>query len=844
MTVQLGRMYYDDGGGGRRNWAGVARTANMTDEERRRHAKMLKIGYQRKMEIELARSRRGKQEKNYILFINKESSGVTPKILIAEMLEALELDVEKIHSIQNDPERSSVVEVLLKEDVQVDIEAYNSRLSGRNYPFEVISIGMRTESVIVRKLQLTANPEVVAQQIRNAVRPFVQKVMDVVPLKWRIFNEEKEQKYYNLYNGKYDGNYKVTFVPKDDQVIPGYIPVGPEKVRGEVRYPKGEDKNLRCSNCFEENHLRGDASCSGGEGWMAYAEWYKQESKRLMEAEGEVLEEERTEAEEYRIQMESKEEEMRAMKEEKKKAEKDMVDLKEKIENLEKEKERIKNYEQKEYNKLLEKRKEELEHKDKQIEEMMEESTKAMMQMNGMQKKIDLSEAGIEGKEYFQEEVDALKMKIQDMEEGRKQQNRIAGEKIEMMEDVIKGQNEELECLKERSKKDQEEAKKQIKLLEEKINVRGLVTAENEKNVGEGEEGKNAEIPEAQVEESQKMKEGKPEETQGEDTETPKEQRVKPQGEEASEDEDEEVEEEEEEEEFVEVQCKELKAKFYPNKLVSGPKGYCIFFQGLWLTPNEFEIKAGSKGKKWKETLKVDGEPLKDFIYRMEESKGEPTKGDVDGKRKMSGDEEKENPPLKSRNTGDSERKEKEKVEDKKDGNQKAENDDSLHLVLPESQESVSMLAGDMNDAEGEVFQDAQEMNVDTSPLSSPRSTLRESLSHNSMEALSMEGGSRESLSEEENMTPATPAAVLDWNTDVLSNDQDWNNEEAQLNDAEKLSFPSPAKFFRNTVSQVKNMFEELGVKNEVAAQEKEKRIADKNVEKESKRSSQSEEKQ
>ena len=156
---------------------------------------MLKIGYQRKMEIEMARSKRGKQEKNYILFINKESTGVTPKMLIAEMLEALELDVEKIHSIQNDPERSSVVEVLLKEDVQVDMEAYNRQLSGMNYPFEVISIGMRTESVIVRKLQLTANPEAVARQIRNAVRPFVEKVMDVVPLKWRMFNDEKEQKY-------------------------------------------------------------------------------------------------------------------------------------------------------------------------------------------------------------------------------------------------------------------------------------------------------------------------------------------------------------------------------------------------------------------------------------------------------------------------------------------------------------------------------------------------------------------------------------------------------------------------------------------------------------------------
>ena len=216
----------------------------MSDEERKRKAMMMRLGYQRRMEIEKARSKRGKQEKNYIVFINKESSGYTPKEMVAEMLEELNLDMEKIHSIQNDPERNSVVEVLLKDNVIVDMEGYNRLLASRNFPFEVISIGMQTDSVIVRKLQLTANPDAVAQQIRQAVRPFVDKVMDVRPLKWRMSGEEKEKKYYKVYNGKYDGNYKVTFVPKEDQVIPGYIPVGPEKVRGEVRYPKGEDKNL------------------------------------------------------------------------------------------------------------------------------------------------------------------------------------------------------------------------------------------------------------------------------------------------------------------------------------------------------------------------------------------------------------------------------------------------------------------------------------------------------------------------------------------------------------------------------------------------------------------------
>ena len=225
------------------------------------------------------------------------------------------------------------MEVLLDKQVQVDLAEYNNILSDKGYEFEVLSIGMKTESVIVRKLPLTANPKKMEEQVKTAVRPYVEKILDVIPLKWRLGHGEKEQKYYKLYNGKYDGHYKIIFVPKEGQVIPGFIPVGPERVKGEVRYANGDEKNLLCSNCFEGGHLRGDEECQGGNGWTAYVNRFNEESDRLMREEGEDFVPVRTETEEFQSALGEKEAEVRRLEQEKKKNEETTAELKEELKN-------------------------------------------------------------------------------------------------------------------------------------------------------------------------------------------------------------------------------------------------------------------------------------------------------------------------------------------------------------------------------------------------------------------------------------------------------------------------------------------------------------------------------
>jgi len=65
---------------------------------------------------------------------------------------------------------------------------------------------------------------------------------------------------------------------------------------------------------------------------------------------------------------------------------------------------------------------------------------------------------------------------------------------------------------------------------------------------------------------------------------------------------------------IFEVTCKESKAEFHQDKFISGGQGLCILFKESWMTPNAFEKVAGSKAKKYKESLKVNGKPIKHLI--------------------------------------------------------------------------------------------------------------------------------------------------------------------------------------------------------------------------------------
>merc|ERR1719433_2069049 len=62
------------------------------------------------------------------------------------------------------------------------------------------------------------------------------------------------------------------------------------------------------------------------------------------------------------------------------------------------------------------------------------------------------------------------------------------------------------------------------------------------------------------------------------------------------------------------VRCKSTTAVMYTAKYESGSKGKCIQLGDEWLTPNEFEDRAGSKAKKYLSSIKCLGRPLRGFV--------------------------------------------------------------------------------------------------------------------------------------------------------------------------------------------------------------------------------------
>ena len=62
------------------------------------------------------------------------------------------------------------------------------------------------------------------------------------------------------------------------------------------------------------------------------------------------------------------------------------------------------------------------------------------------------------------------------------------------------------------------------------------------------------------------------------------------------------------------VRCKSTTAVMYTTKYESGSKGKCIQLGEEWLTPNEFEDRAGSKAKKYLSSIKCLGRPLRVFV--------------------------------------------------------------------------------------------------------------------------------------------------------------------------------------------------------------------------------------
>ena len=297
------------------------------------------------------------------------------------------------------------------------------------FKFEVDTFGYSIEVLHVRRLGLTSDPGAMARIIKDTISPYVDKVVDVTPTKWNLNKQLSKEKHYKAFNGKYDGNYRVRVVPTEGRVIPGYIPIGPEDVRAEVQYSIDNKRNILCSVCFSDEHLRGHTGCKGGEGWKTYADKFRIQSQKILEGE------------EFVMPLS----EMERIKEE----------LKQKQEELERNQESVRRHEREKEESVSQK--EDLERRQMEIEEQLKE-TERKLELKKKEMDDNITHLFTENKQRMEE------AKMRELEWERK------AKETQTELDLKLREFQEKERLWERSRKENPETKQPLEDGEEMTN--------------------------------------------------------------------------------------------------------------------------------------------------------------------------------------------------------------------------------------------------------------------------------------------------------------------------------------------------------------------------------------
>ena len=224
-----------------------------------------------------------KEEKNYLIFQIREGVGHVPFNDIGKMLDNLEITAADVVSIAGNPYNPNEFEILLKEEKNVNIATLNMKLDDIGAPVTVNKMGKMEEIFIIRNLPLTLNESLVRKWIKEAVSPFVEKVHDITPLKHtkRQLGDVGEVA-LKFFEGKFDGNWRVSVSPKGTAEVPSFVAVGPENLQGTVKYSKRvQPINELCWSCYVPGHKRSDKDgegrmvCSGPKDWKEYVKEFQ-----------------------------------------------------------------------------------------------------------------------------------------------------------------------------------------------------------------------------------------------------------------------------------------------------------------------------------------------------------------------------------------------------------------------------------------------------------------------------------------------------------------------------------------------------------------------------------------
>ena len=270
-------------GGARGNNVGGG-PAHLADALRHVRAEARAIMYQRKKKeenrsiLQETLKRDFIKERNYLIFQLKEGEDRCSYDAIGEILDKLGLTAADVVSIADNPYNDREMEVLLKDETELEIAEWSRKLDDLDAPVTVNKMGKLEEVFIIRNLPLTLDQTTVKKWIEEAVAPFVQEVHDITPLKHsRKKINEVGAKASKFFEGKFDGNWRVAVTPKGAAEVPSFVAFGPQNLQGAVKYSKrGQPVNELCWSCYAPGHKRSDKDqdgkfiCPGPKDWMTY----------------------------------------------------------------------------------------------------------------------------------------------------------------------------------------------------------------------------------------------------------------------------------------------------------------------------------------------------------------------------------------------------------------------------------------------------------------------------------------------------------------------------------------------------------------------------------------------
>ena len=259
------------GGGGPAHLADAARQARAIVYQRKKKEENRSI-YQETLKRDFIK------EKNYLIFQLREGEDRCSYDDIGEILDKLGLTASDVVSIADNPYNDREIEVLLKDETELEIAEWSRKLDALDAPVTVNKMGKLEEVFIIRNLPLTLDQTTVKKWIEDAVAPFVEEIHDITPLKHsRKKINEVGAKASKFFEGKFDGNWRVAVSPKGAAEVPSFAVFGPQNLPGVVKYSKrGQPVNELCWSCYAPGHKRSDKNqegkfvCPGPKDWMTY----------------------------------------------------------------------------------------------------------------------------------------------------------------------------------------------------------------------------------------------------------------------------------------------------------------------------------------------------------------------------------------------------------------------------------------------------------------------------------------------------------------------------------------------------------------------------------------------